>query len=67
MPEGILDLIKLDKKDYKLLSHEHQVYNDSGLWEIKADWECFRINGSEICLSGKDDQGRVNATSRYKC
>ena len=68
MPDDILNLINLDKADYQLISHEeHLVVKDQYLKEIEAGWICQKVKGATKCLSGLDDQGRVNTTSKFYC
>ena len=68
IPEDLLNLINLDKADYQLISHEeHLVVKDQYLKEIEAGWICQKVKGATQCLSGLDDQGRVNATVRFVC
>ncbi len=66
IPEDLLNLINLNKTYYQLFSHEQHAVWNSDRKEIEAGWKCQKVKGANKCLSGLDDQGRVNATVRYE-
>ena len=68
IPIDMLNLIDLNKEEYKLFSHEiHLLMKDRREQEIIAGWTCQKVKDAKKCLSGLDDQGRVNATVRFSC
>ena len=67
MPINILNLIDLNKEKYQLISHQkHRVQKDSCM-KIEAHWTCQKVKGANKCLSGLDNQGRVNAEVKFFC
>ena len=64
MPEDMLNLIKLDSRLYRLQSHEQEEHFDkiNYLGQVCAGWTCKKVKGANKCLSGLDNQGRVNST-----
>ena len=67
MPIDLLSLIDLDKNEYQLFSHQtHRVIKEN-IKENPANWKCKKFKDANKCLSGLDDQGRVNATVRFRC
>ena len=64
LPEDIFNLIDLDGKDYWLLAFE----DDKVSKDFRGDtsnWQCAKLKGAKKCLSGLNDQGRVNTTFKF--
>ena len=64
--EDLLNLIKLDRQKYQLISYEKEQVVKWEMGEIKHGWTCQTFKRDNKCLSGQDEYGRVNATTRFK-
>ena len=65
MPIDILNLIDLKKEKYQLFSHKkHRV--EKKYW-CSEDWTCQKVKDANKCLSGLDEEGKVNAKVNFYC
>ena len=65
MPEDLLNLVELGRDSYKLFSNERDQVGKSNMGAVWDGWACEKVKGANKCLSGLDNQGRVNAEVRF--